>query len=349
MAFSGSRRGRLVPARTAAWLLLFSAAVGMQARASSLHRFEFSSPHMGTLFSITLYAKDRETASKAAHAAFHRVEELDRMMTDYREDSELMRLCAQPAGQPGRVSPELFDVLNRARQFSRLSDGAFDITVGPIVRLWREARKTKTLPSSEALASARASVGWRNVGLDRWHRSVRLLLPNMRLDLGGIAKGYAADEAMKTLKRMGVHRALVAASGDIAIGDAPPDRRGWTIGLTDIDEHSNTTSRSVLLHNAAVSTSGDTEQAVEIEGLRYSHIVNPATGLGLTNRIQVSVVAPDATTTDALATALCVLGVDRGLRLADAMPRVSALVLVKADGKLRVFASRRFSRLAGQR
>jgi thiamine biosynthesis lipoprotein len=300
---------------------------------------------MGTLFSVKLYASDRETGSKVAQAAFHRVAELDRMMSDYRDDSELMRLCAQPSGRPVQVSQDLFDVLERAQQISEITGGAFDITVGPLVRLWRETRTTKILPSSEAMASARASVGWRMVRLDKKHHSVTLLLPNMRLDLGGIAKGFAAEKALKTLGRMGVRRALVAAGGDIAIGDAPADKSGWTVGLTDIDEHSNKTGHTLLLHNAAVSTSGDTEQAVEIQGIRYSHILNPATGMGLTNRIQVSVIAPDATTTDALATALCVLGVERSLKLADSLPRVSALVLIKADGKLQSFASSRYSRL----
>ena len=325
--------------------LLLLSALASSAIGSSLHRFEFNSPHMGTLFSITLYAKDRDVAAAAAQAAFRRVAELDQMMTDYRDDSELMRLCAQPAGKPVAVSDDLLDVLERAWKTSRITDGAFDVTVGPFVRLWREARRTGTLPSPEAIASARRSVGWRHVRLDRRHRTVILLLPNMRLDLGGIAKGYAADEALKTLKRLGVPRALVAASGDIAIGDPPPEKRGWTIGLTDIDEHSNRPSRSVVLHHAGVSTSGDTEQAVEIEGRRYSHIVNPETGTGLTNRIQVSVIAPDATTTDALATALCVLGVERSLRLVETLPHVSALVLIKMNGKEQAFESSRFKRL----
>jgi thiamine biosynthesis lipoprotein len=144
---------------------------------------------------------------------------------------------------------------------------------------------------------------------------------------------------------MGLRRALVAASGDIAVGDPPPDSKGWTVGITDIDDHSNRTDRTLLVHNAGVSTSGDTEQAVEIGGQRYSHIVNPATGLGLTNRIQVSVVAPEATTTDALATALCVLGPERSLQLVESMPRISALVLVKANGKLQSFPSKRFTRI----
>ena len=326
-------------------VLLLLSALASSAIASSLHRFEFNSPHMGTLFSITLYAKDREMATAAAQAAFRRVADLDRIMTDYREDSELMRLCAQPPGKPVRVSEDLFDVLERARKTSATTDGAFDITVGPFVRLWREARKSKTLPSPEAIATAQRSAGWRNVRLDRRRRTVILLLPNMRLDLGGIAKGYAADEALKTLKRLGVPRALVAASGDIAIGDPPPEKRGWTIGLTEIDDHSNKTSRSVVLHHAGVSTSGDTEQALEIEGRRYSHILNPETGLGLTNRIQVSVIAPDATTTDALATALCVLGVERSLRLVETLPHVSALVLIKVNGKEHALESSRFRRV----
>jgi thiamine biosynthesis lipoprotein len=168
----------------------------------------------------------------------------------------------------------------------------------------------------------------------------------MRLDLGGIAKGYAADEALKVLKSRGIDCGLVAASGDIAIGNPPPEQKGWKIGIATIDAQANEATRNLVLHNCGISTSGDTEQFVEIDRVRYSHILDPQTCLGLTNRIQATIVAPDATTTDVLATTVCVLGVKRGLALVESWPRTAALVLTKDGETKQSFASKRFQKLA---
>lgn len=300
---------------------------------------------MGTLFSITLFATNKISAETAADAAFHRVADLDEIMSDYRADSELMRLCDQSFGRPVPISKDLFDVFTRAQEISKATDGAFDITIGPCVRLWRFSRKRKTLPTPQELAAARAAVGWEKLKVDPRAHTATLLVPNMRLDLGGIAKGFAADEALRILKGRGIDRALVAASGDIAIGNPPPNQRGWRVGITAIDVKTNDAADTVTLYNCGISTSGDTEQAIEINGIRYSHIVSPTTGLGLTNRIQVSVIAPNATMTDALGTALCVLGVHRSLGLVDSLPKTAAFILTKENGETRSTASRRFRRI----
>ena len=299
---------------------------------------------MGTLFTISLYASDKVAAEKTAQAAFQCVASLDEIMSDYRADSELMQLCDQPFGQPVPVSQDLFTILQRAQEVSKLTDGAFDVTIGPFTHLWRFSRKKKTLPSADQLATARAAFGWPKLRLDTKARTVTLLAPNMRLDLGGIAKGYAADKALKVLQSRGINRALVAASGDIAIGDAPPDQPGWKVGITPIDSHTNDTVASLVLHNAGVSTAGDTEQAIEINGNRYSHIVDPKTGLGLTNRIQVTIIAPDATSSDGWDTGLCVLGAKRALALVDSLPHVAAVILTKDEEGTHIFKSRRFDR-----
>jgi len=325
------------------WVALISCAGCATIRSSApLLRFDFSSPHMGTLFTISLYASDKSTAEKAAEAAFQRVASLDETMSDYRADSELMQLCEKPFGQPVPVSPDLFAILQQAQEVSKLTDGAFDVTIGPFTHLWRFSRKKKTLPSADEIVAARGAFGWQHLRLDAKKRTVTLLVPNMRLDLGGIAKGYAADKALKVLKSQGVDRALVAASGDIAIGDAPPGQDGWKVGITPIDSHTNDTVASLVLHNAGVSTAGDTEQAIEINGNRYSHIVDPKTGLGLTNRIQVTIIAPDATSSDGLDTGLCVLGAKRALMLIDSLPHVAAIVLTKDKEATHIFKSRRF-------
>jgi thiamine biosynthesis lipoprotein len=300
---------------------------------------------MGTMFTIVLYSPGKPAAEAAVKAAFSRIVALDNIMSDYQADSELMRLCDSPRGKPVRVSEELFDVLTKAQHISAISDGAFDVTVGPLVRLWRFSRKRHVLPSPAEIESARAAVGFKKLRLDRKSCTATLLVPGMRLDLGGIAKGYAADQALAVLKGRGLNRALVAASGDIALNDPPPGQRGWKIDIASMNAASTNSLRSVLLHNAGISTSGDADQYIDINGVRYSHIVNPATGLGLTNRIQVTVIAPNATASDALATTLCVLGPQRGLKLANFLHHTAALITAKQDGRDRVFATANSNRL----
>jgi thiamine biosynthesis lipoprotein len=310
----------------------------------ALQRFQFSHPAMGTLFSITCYALNTNQAYAASTLAFKRIDALEDIMSDYQADSELMLLCEKPPRKPVPVSAELFAVFERAQKISEISGGAFDVTVGPYVRLWRFARKKKALPTKAELTAAGAAVGYKNLHLDKGERSVTLLVPNMRLDLGGIAKGFAADEALRVLKGKGVTQALVAASGDIAIGDPPPDKKGWVVGISAIDAQHNETTTNVVLANAGISTSGDSEQFVEIEGKRYSHIVDPATGLGLTNRIQATVIARDATTTDAMATTVCVLGPKRGIAAIEKTPHAAALLLTKSDGRNELLSSRGFKK-----
>jgi thiamine biosynthesis lipoprotein len=198
------------------------------------------------------------------------------------------------------------------------------------------------------MAAARAAVGWHKLRLDPEGRTVTLLVPNMRLDLGGIGKGYSADRALSTLKGRGIASALVAASGDIALGNPPPGQRGWKVGIATLGTRTNQLAQTVLLHDAGISTSGDSEQFIEIDGVRYSHILNPATGLGLTNRIQATVIGPDATTTDSFDTTVCLLGVRRGLELVDSLPRTAALIVTKEGAETHRFESRRFPRLARQ-
>ena len=302
---------------------------------------------MGSLFRITLYAPDRARADAAAVAGYRRVAELDNIMSDYDPHSELMRLCQKPAETPEHVSRDLFDILQYSQKVSEESGGVFDVTVGPFVQLWRTARKKKALPAPAELAEAARVVGYRKLVLDAREQTATLAVPNMRLDLGGIAKGYAADQALAVMRRMSTTRAMVAASGDIALGDPPPGRTGWAIGIASIDPKDEGVSKTVLLKNAGISTSGDAEQYVEINGVRYSHIIDPATGLGLTNRIQATIIGPNATTTDGLDNTICGMGVERGLKLIDSLPGTAAVVSTwDASGK-RVFPSRRFKKEFG--
>jgi thiamine biosynthesis lipoprotein len=267
-------------------------------------------------------------------------------MSDYRSTSELMQLCAKAGGPPVPVSPELFYVLEKAVAVSRLSDGAFDVTVGPVVRLWRRCRRTQRLPEPDQLAAARALVGYQNIRLDAAKRTVQLLKPGMQLDLGGIAKGYTADEALKVLQAHGIDRALVAAGGDIAVSGPPPDQpRGWSIAIAPADESERNAPPTLFLHDGAVSTSGDAEQHVVIDGRRYSHIVDPRTGIGLTDPITATVVARRGIDADSLTKVVSVLGPERGLKILESLPNVSARALRRIAGGPQIFISRGFPHL----
>ena len=307
----------------------------------SLARFEFSESYMGTRFRIVVYAPTAQAAKLASTAAFERISQLDAIMSDYKETSELMLLCRAEAGKKVRISQDLFRVLEKSQQVAERSKGAFDVTVGQLVRLWRRARRTGELPDRQRLAEALESTGYTRLHLDPKDRSAMLEKSGMFLDLGGIAKGYAADEAMAVLKEHGLTRALVAAGGDIAVGEPPPGRKGWTIAVSQLKSDSAPTSW-LLLRAAAVSTSGDANQNVEIGGVRYSHIVDPRTGHALMGRASVTVVAADCTTSDSLATAASVLGPQEGLRLIDSTIG-GAAIFVQAEGSgIRSFETSRW-------
>ncbi len=303
---------------SAALLLLPLIACG-----AGLERFERVEPHMGTLFRITLFASDVGAARAGFDAAFARISELDEILSDYKPESELMRVCRDAWRGPAPVSADLFRVLEESQKLARETDGAFDVTLGPVIRLWRKARRERVLPGPDAIAVALRLTGYKMLVLDARNGTVFLRSRDMLLDLGGIAKGYAADEALGVLRGRGLGRALVAASGDLAIGDAPPGENGWRV----VVEPADGVTRRLVLANTAVSTSGDTEQFAEIGGVRYSHIVNPKTGLGLTNRTGVTIVASRGIASDSLATAVCVLGAAGGLAFIEGQSGTSALIV----------------------
>jgi thiamine biosynthesis lipoprotein len=326
-------------------LLAFGVISTVIAAEPPLARFTFAEPHMGTRFKIVLYAADEKTAQSAQKAAFERIAQLDRTMSDYQQSSELMQVCRRAGGPPERVSADLFEVLSRAKTIARLSDGAFDVSVGPVVRLWRRSRKTQQMPPADKLAEALALVGYRNIGLDEKNQTVRLAKPGMQLDLGGIAKGYSADAALEVLRAKGCARALVAAGGDIAVSDPPPENPGWKIGIAPLEDPNRKPSRYLVLHNQAVSTSGDVEQSVEINGKRYSHIVDPRTGVGLVGHMSVTVVAPRGVLSDSLTKVVSVLGPQRGFAILDQIEGVASLVVRQGEKGEEVFASKRFGEI----
>jgi len=312
-----------------------------------LHRYEAVEPHMGTLVRITIYAPGEEAANTAFRAAFERIRRLDQILSDYRADSELTRVTREPAGRAVPVSDDLFAVLDASQDLANATGGAFDITQGPVVQLWRDARKNARVPDPAALKAAAGRSGFRKLHLDPRNQTATFDTAGMSLDVGAIGKGYAAGEAIKALRSLDIRRALVAVSGDLAFGDAPPGQRGWRIRV-HLGDPSVSFPEVLELSNAAVSTSGSSEQHVNIEGRRYSHIIDPASGMGLSDEVTVTVIAPNGLDADGLDTAISVLGAARGLELIESRPGVAALVVQRNTEGTSAVASSRFRELAAR-
>lgn len=326
---------RFATRMTAAWIALWSC--GGVCLGQGGDGFSFSARVMGTEFRIVVYADGGERAQTAADAAFARARYLDSLMSDWRNDSGLSRL-SRFAGADTCVplSRDLLEVLEKAQQVAEASGGAFDATVGPLTRLWRWAMRRGEMPPESELADALSSVGYRKLALDSERGCARLLVAGMKLDLGGIAKGYAADEMLEVLADLGLPSALIDAGGDIAAGDSPPGSDGWRVETQWLDDDRSPGPHEVLVSHGAVAASGDRYRFLEVDGVRYSHILDPVTGLGITTRRHVTVVAPSAADADALASAISVIG-SRGLGLAE-RPGFGALLQESRDGKTETYA-----------
>jgi len=307
-----------------------------------LHRYESVEPHMGTLVKITVYTRGEDEARRAFRAGFDRIRELDAILSDYRPGSELNRLTAGNAGTPMAVGRDLFAVLSAAQDLADQTNGAFDVTMGPVIRLWREARRLNRLPDPGPLAEAAGRTGYRKLHLDRDRQTVMLDQKGMALDVGGNAKGYAASEALAAIGSLGVRSAMVAISGDLAFSDAPPGARGWRIAVHDLPPGKADVPAVLDLTNAAVSTAGPSEQHLDVNGRRYSHIIDPVSRMGLTDDLTVTVVARNGLTADGLDTAISVLGVERGLALIESRRDAVALLIRKTATGVEVVTSSRF-------
>ncbi len=257
---------------------------------------------MGTLFKFKTHTENGEVAKQATKEAFAVANRINSVASDYIADSELLSFSKLPHGKPYSVSEILFPLLLQAQYFAKETAGNFDPTLGPLTQLWRESRRRNSLPDKSALAAAIASSGYAKLILDKVARTLTFTVPGMRLDLGGIAKGQTADAMLTVFKNHGLTRTSITCGGDVRVGDPPPGRDHWTISVKTSGE----AKQPLELVNAAVSTSGDTHQFIEIDGQRYSHIIDPRTGLGLTEPRTATVIAPTAAESDARATAGCV-------------------------------------------
>ena len=277
-------------------------------------KFVHDFPAMGVEFRIIAFIDKVTDQKRLKQTVEKRVKYLESVLSDYQKNSEINRISAKaPHTHPIEVSPELTTICRRSQQLVELTDGAFDPSIGAVSKVWRFARKRNRMPDPSRIVAAMKSVGWHNVEIAA-NNHIAIKQSGLQLDFGGIAKGFAADEVLQLLKQHSVTAALIDAGGDIRTGGAPVGKRGWTIG----------TSRSIAgvpplsLSNVGVATSGATQQRLLDRGKNYSHIIDPRNGQPVNHHWNVTVIAPDATTADALASAFSVLGKDESVRIANA-------------------------------
>ena len=294
------------------------------------NQFEFSRIVMGAPCRVVFYAPSEESANESARAVFARLARIEEALSDWIPSSETRQLPSR-ADVQATVGPELASALNASLHYARMTNGAFDPSIGALTKRWRAARRDGRVPDAAELLTLRARCGWQQLQFDEATHTYAARVPGLELDFGGIGQGFGADAALAVLRERGVTSALIDLSGDIAVSDAPPGRTGWNI---DLDDPWHT---KLELANAAVTTSGDRFQHMDVAAdggtttaadggttTRRSHIIDPATGEPLTTRVEVVVVARTGVEADALATALSVMGPERGLDLLAKLPSTSA-------------------------
>jgi thiamine biosynthesis lipoprotein len=305
------RMKRLAVASLLASALFFISSPAPPAEPVPLVRYEGSRLSMGCVYSIVVYGGDAAPLPRIVDAALDEVDRIDRLMSHYKPDSPLSRLNRTAPQGPMRVEPELFDFIGLCLKYSRDSDGAFDITVGPLMKAWGFFRGEGRIPGDPEISELRTRIGYQHVIVDAEARAIRFDRPGLELDLGGIAKGYAVDRAVSVLQKGQVTAALVSAGGSTVYGlGAPPGRNGWEVGLQDpIDPRK--IARRVLLKDRALSISGTAEKSFEVGGVRYSHIMDPRTGRPVQGVLSVAVLARSGTAGDALDDAFFVEGAQK--------------------------------------
>jgi FAD:protein FMN transferase len=297
---------------------------------------------MGSPFTIIFFAGDSVQASAITKKCFNLVDSFVFIFSDYTDSSELSKL-SRTAGRDSaiKVSPALFDILLQSKKAFDESEGAFDITIGPLSKFWRSLRKAKQFPEDKTVQATRRLIGFNKLILDTLHKKATLMQPGMQLDLGGIAQGYIAQKVIDFLYSQNIQHALVNASGDIVMSNAPPGSNGWIVGVNVPESANELLPRTLLMQNKAVTTSGDAYQFTEHNGKKYSHIINPRTGYGVTNQRNVTAIASDGATADWLATACSILSIRKAKKLARQLGAEILIAEIKR-GKLVFYSTKGF-------
>ena len=286
---------------------------------------------MGTFGRVVVIAADKKTGRKCIKAAFEKIQLVNELMSKYKPTSQISKVNAKAFDEPVVVDELVFDLLKKSIEYSKKTYGVFDITVAPLIDLWKEAEDANLLPSDEALAAAKAKVGFDKLRLNARHRSVKFTVRGMKLDLGAIAKGYAIDLAVEAAKKHSALGVMIDIGGDIrCFGETPQGKKYWVIGLQNpaaLGDNGKSIIDKLKIFNDSVATSGNYRRFVTIDGIRYSHIINPVTTAGADELSSVTVIAPKAVDADALATAISVLGLTRGLELIENTSGTEAILI----------------------
>lgn len=301
--------------------------------AQTWKRYQFEEPKMGSPFQIILFSKDSISAQQIAAKAYRLIDSLNFIFSDYEVESELSQI-SMAAGKNNyeQVSPLLYHLLQESRRAWQLSEGKFDITVGALSKIWREARRSGKFPDDFLIQAAKARTGMQYIIIDTVTHSVQLTLMGMQLDMGGLAKGYIAHNVLDFLKENGFPIALTNAGGDISFGDAPPGKEGWSVAVS-IPVRDQVLPSNLLLKNQSIATSGNMYQFIEHKGTKYSHEIDPQTGYGIQTQRSVTVISPDGSLSDWLATACSVLSIKKSKKLAKQLG-AELLILEIKKGKL---------------
>ncbi len=300
---------------------------------------------MGTFARMVVVADSQKTAAAAVDTAFERIAEIEQQFSTYQTDSQISRVNRKAAVEPVKVSKAVFELLEKAKRFSELTGGAFDITVKPLIDCWQHAGQAGIEPNDAQFDQTLSAVGYEKLILDANTMCVQFAANDMKIDLGGIAKGYGIDEAVQILRESeGVFGAMVDIGGDIrCFGKAPGKQRSWRIGLQDPNvaaDDMQTAPLAVLeMHDAAVTTSGDYRRYSLVEDKRHSHIIDPRTGRSAERLASVTIIAPKAVDADAIATAVSVLGKEKGLELIESLDNVEAILIDENDRSKMIFSS----------
>ncbi len=294
--------------------LLLISSVSAQER-----KFHFVQNKMGSPFNLIIVSSDSLKALQFSNNCFSLIDSFSHIYSDYDSTSELSKLSINAGNGFQSCSPALWDLFLISRQAYEKSLQSFDISIGPLSTLWRAKRKRRQFPDSATVIATKENVGLAKI---LWNDSLhQILIPNksMHLDVGGIAKGYIAQKVIDYLHQNGIDAALADAGGDISIGKAPPGIAGWIVGVNVPETTDDLMSRKLLLSNCSVATSGDAYQYIEHEGIKYSHIIDPRTGYGVSYQRNVTVIAKDGATADWLATACSILSIEDSKKICNKM------------------------------
>ncbi len=283
---------------------------------------------MGSSFDVSIVAENEALAENYIQQVFEEVIRIDLLISDWKPNSQISEVNKNAGIKPVKVDKEVFDLTKRALQFSEITNGAFDITVASMDKIWSFDGLMDELPTKEAIQKSIENVGYKNVILNESESTIFLSKKGMKIGFGATGKGYAADKGRELMLKLGIKGGIVNASGDLASWGRQPDRKSWLIGLRDPFKN-GAILRTFPVRNAAMCTSGDYQKFALIDGIRYSHIINPKTGIPATGLTSVTVLGPEAETANAFSTSIMVLGAEAGLQLLNNYPDYACLIITE--------------------